>query len=88
MQILATALVINLGIYLAVGVLFAPLFAFRGAKRIDPGADPGTLGFRLLILPGAVLLWPLLLFRWLRGPATPPEERNAHRVAARRGRPQ
>ena len=36
----------------------------------------------LLIIPGTMALWPLLLRRWLRGVRSPPEECNAHRRAA------
>lgn len=87
LQIFATALVINVTIYLAIGIVFAVPFAIRGAKRIDPAATSGTLGFRLLILPGAALLWPWMLYRWARRRDGPPEERNAHRLAATRKRP-
>ena len=69
--------------YLGVGAVFAVAFTLVGAKRIDPVAASGTIGFRLLILPGATALWPLLLLRWRRGKGTPPEECNAHRQAAR-----
>lgn len=72
------------GAYLAVGAVFAPLWAFRLVNRADPVAAHGTLGFRLLILPGALLLWPLLLGRRLRGTTAPPVERTAHRAAAGR----
>jgi hypothetical protein len=82
-QIMATALVTAATLYLGVGVIVAPFIAWFGVKRLDPGAAQGTTGFRVLILPGLVILWPLLLTRWLRG-AGPPEERNAHRLAARR----
>jgi len=70
-----------LGIYCIAGLLFAPFFAFKGVQRVDPAAAGGTLGFRLIILPGVVALWPLLALRWLRG-GRPPAERNAHRDAA------
>lgn len=54
-------------VYGAVGLLFALPFAFLGASRID-GATKGTgLFFRLLIIPGAALLWPLVLMMWLTG---------------------
>ena len=72
------------GLYLALGAVFAPLWAFRLVNRTDPVAAHGTPGFRLLILPGALLLWPFLAGRLVRGTATPPLERTAHRVAARR----
>lgn len=72
-----------LGLYLGLGVCFAIPFVLRGANRIDPHAAQGTWGFRLLIAPGSVLLWPLLLRRWASGATHPPDERNAHRLAAR-----
>jgi hypothetical protein len=71
--------------YMAAGAVFAAAFAIRGAARLDPAARGGTWGFRILILPGAAALWPLLALRWARGGGRPPEERNAHRDAARRG---
>ena len=72
-----------LGLYLAVGAVFALPFALAGAKRMDPHAAHGSWGFRLLILPGTAALWPLLLCRWVKGATTPPEENNAHRKLAR-----
>ena len=71
--------------YLAIGAVFAPAFALFGVGRIDPDARGATWGFRVLILPGTAALWPLLLRRWWRG-RHPPEERNAHRRAAREAR--
>jgi len=55
-----------LAIYLLVGGLFGTLFVAVGVSRIDPMAKGSGIGFRLLILPGAVAFWPLLLYRWLR----------------------
>ena len=46
--------------YLGIGLLFAALFSARLAGRLDPAAARSTWGFRLLILPGAMFLWPLL----------------------------
>lgn len=70
--------------YLACGLVFAIPFLLRGAAAIDPGAREGTRGFRLIVLPGVVALWPLLLRRWLSGRGEPPVESNAHRRAAER----
>jgi hypothetical protein len=75
---LATWIVRFGGAYLLLGTLFALPFAFRWVNRIDPAATRGTLGFRLLILPGSALLWPMLLRRVLRGVTTAPVERDAH----------
>lgn len=73
-----------LGIYLFCGVLFAIQFVLVGTKRIDPHAVNGTWGFRLLIIPGATFLWPLLLKRLLSGVLELPQEKNPHRCAARK----
>jgi len=77
-------LLIAAGIYLLGGVVFAIPFALVGAGRIDPHATHGSWGFRFLIIPGTILLWPLLLRRWIRGIHEPPEENNPHRRAARK----
>jgi hypothetical protein len=53
-------------VYGALGLLFALVFIARIAPRLDPGAREGTWGFRLMILPGAAALWPLLLWISLR----------------------
>jgi hypothetical protein len=62
----AAALVWLITAYAACGVLFAIAFAFAGVERVDPQAHAAPLGFRLIILPGAAALWPLLLRRWMQ----------------------
>jgi hypothetical protein len=62
----AEAIVALGGAYVAAGALFAIAFAVRGAGRIDAAARGSTTGFRLIILPGAAALWPLLAVKWLR----------------------
>ena len=54
--------------YLGVGVLFALAFVTVGAARVEKTAAGGSPGFRVAIFPGAVVLWPYLLVRWLRAP--------------------
>jgi hypothetical protein len=61
---IAELIVAMAGGYVAAGALFAAAFLTWGVSRIDPVARQGTLGFRLIILPGVVALWPLLLFKW------------------------
>lgn len=78
-QDVASWLVRLTAVYLGAGALFAGPFAFRLVNRMDVVAAHGTWAFRLLLLPGATLLWPLLLGRWLRGEQSPPRERTAHR---------
>src|SRR5262245_53022075 len=53
--------------YVLIGLLFAIPFAWRWSARLDPVAAKGTIGFRLLVIPGAVLLWPWLTAKLLRG---------------------
>ena len=65
----AEMLVSGVGAYVAAGFLFAVAFVTRGVSRVDPVAREGTLGFRLIILPGTVVLWPLLAAHWLRSRA-------------------
>lgn len=68
-------------LYLMVGGCFAVPFALRGVGRLDPVAQHGTRGFRVLIIPGAIALWPLLAWRLAK--RVMPRERNAHRDLAR-----
>ncbi|MFN0022957.1 MAG: hypothetical protein ACKVS5_03575 [Parvularculaceae bacterium] len=53
--------------YLAIGAIFAALFAAGGAARLDRATKGASAGFRLIIVPGAALLWPLLLVMWIAG---------------------
>ena len=82
---IAAAFLILLGAYLACGLVFAIPFALVGVKKIDPHAAHGSWGFRLLVIPGTMPFWPLLLRRWATGAKEPPEECNAHRRLAHQG---
>jgi hypothetical protein len=79
---MAENLLIVLAAYCACGFLFALAFVLIGCKRIDPHAAHGSWGFRLLVIPGATALWPLLLRRWLGGVNEPPEQCDPHRRAS------
>jgi hypothetical protein len=83
----AQILVWLLSIYALLGIVFAPFFVTLGAGRIDPSVKQSSSGFRLMIVPGVIALWPLLALRWARGVQHPPIERNAHRQAAQEKRP-
>jgi hypothetical protein len=62
-----TAVLNLVALYAAAGVVFALAFLLAGITRIDNGAKGAGLGFRILILPGLIALWPLMLIRWLSG---------------------
>jgi len=51
--------------YLILGVVFAIAFVLLGIEKVDATAHGSTVGFRLIIIPGVILLWPILLRKWL-----------------------
>ena len=51
--------------YVYLGLGTSALFLLVGIDRIDPSAR-GSYLFRVLAVPGVVLLWPLVLVIWLR----------------------
>lgn len=52
-------------VYAAAGLLIAAAFLLFGVGRVSEEAHGNWL-FRLVILPGVVVLWPLVLWRWIR----------------------
>ena len=68
---LAAALVTLATAYVGAGVIVAPLFVAVGVGRVDVRAANAGWGFRVLILPGSVLLWPLVLRRWIQASRRP-----------------
>ena len=51
-------------LYILAGIVFAVAFVFRGAQVIDEGARGGSIGFRIMIFPGTIIFWPVLLQKW------------------------
>ena len=81
-QIIISYILYALGIYAAVGLLYAIPFAFKRVNRIDPDArDAGRL-FRLLIVPGTIVFWPVLMRRDFGGQTRPSDEKTAHKNLA------
>jgi len=85
LDLLALWLIRLLALYAGAGLLFALLFVTRGVDRLDRAAAGSTWGFRMVILPGVVALWPMLVRRWYAGEGGPPVERTAHRAAGVNG---
>jgi hypothetical protein len=54
-------------LYFAVGLLIGLAFVAFGVAQVQ--AMPVTLGARVLLLPGATVLWPIVLSRWLQSGA-------------------
>lgn len=65
--------------YAAVGGLVALAVLGAGLERVDHEAEGAGIGFRAIIFPGAVALWPLLLVRAIRGGGEPPLQKDPHR---------
>lgn len=63
---IAGYLLVALGVYLLVGVVFSIAFLVRGVRAIDPVAAESSLPVRLIWAPGAAALWPVLALKWLR----------------------
>jgi hypothetical protein len=63
---MATALFSALALYIAAGIAIGFAFVIFGVTQALTHPTPVTTGARILLLPGAVLLWPLLLRRWLK----------------------
>lgn len=82
LNLIAWILISVAGVYAAIGLVFALLFVTRGVTRVDPAAIGGSIGFRILIIPGVIAFWPLLMRRQQES-APPPPEHNAHRDLVR-----
>lgn len=54
-----------LGVYAAIGVVFAAVFLTVGIGRIDPVARESPWRTRVLLAPGCAALWPVLASKWL-----------------------
>jgi hypothetical protein len=55
-----------LALYAIVGAATALAFVTFGIARVLPAGTPVTAGARVLLLPGAAILWPYVLWRWIR----------------------
>ncbi|MEP7256031.1 MAG: hypothetical protein ABI666_09650 [Ferruginibacter sp.] len=55
-----------MGLYLLAGAVFAIFFLTKGITKMDSGAHGSSWGFRLIILPGTIVLWPVLFNRWMK----------------------
>ncbi|MEP6596873.1 MAG: hypothetical protein ABJA71_13050 [Ginsengibacter sp.] len=53
-------------VYLFAGVIFTIFFQAKGISKIDEGVHGSSIGFRIIIIPGCILFWPVLLKKWNR----------------------
>ncbi len=62
----ATLIVNGLSLYALLGLTTALIFVLGGVGRIDPTAKTMPIRARLLVAPGIVGLWPLMLVKFVR----------------------
>lgn len=65
-MIVADVFLIVLAIYLIFGVVFSFYFYLKGASKIDEGTAGTPWHFKLIIFPGVVLFWSVLLTKALK----------------------
>jgi len=51
------------GIYLVIGLIFSLWFVFKGVHQLDENLSGASTSVRLLLMPGSIALWPLLLYK-------------------------
>ena len=64
MDAIATIFAIGLVLYVVAGFVTGLAFVVFGVTTVQ--SAPVTVGARILLLPAATALWPLVLSRWLR----------------------
>ncbi len=75
MSIPTASLVVALLVgYAWIGLVFTAWFLVAGIRRLDEVAASGTIGFRILLVPGSIALWPILLSKSIRNARTQREK--------------
>ena len=64
MDAIATTIAIGVALYVAAGLVAGLAFVTFGVTAVQ--SAPVTVGARILLLPAATALWPLVLSRWLK----------------------
>ena len=54
----------GLALYIGLGVVTAIAFVTFGVTQVAHGSM--TVGARILLVPGATALWPIVVSRWLK----------------------
>lgn len=62
---MASVLLMIVSVYLLCGLLFAIPFVIKGVEKIDENAHGASIGFRIMIMSGTIVFWPLLLRKWI-----------------------
>lgn len=63
-ELIISMVLILTGIYLLIGLFFCFVFFRKGVQSIDEGVKGAPIFMKILIFPGTVALWPVLLAKW------------------------
>jgi hypothetical protein len=63
---IATIILIMFAVFILAGMLFVFFFLARGLQKIDAGIHGSSIGFRIIIIPGCIVFWPVLLRKWFQ----------------------
>lgn len=66
MVIAVTSMLSVIGVYALLGILAAVALHSRGLRVLDHATIGAALMFRVLITPGMIALWPVLVLKWCR----------------------
>ena len=64
MEMMIDIALIIVAVYLLSGLVFAIAFLLKGLTVVDEGAHGASIGFRIIIIPGVIVFWPFLLYKW------------------------
>ena len=67
-MIVAEVILLIVLAYVLCGLALGVPFVLGGVDRVDEAARGASLGFRVLILPGTIALWPLVATKWIKAP--------------------
>jgi hypothetical protein len=59
-------LLLMAAVYLLAGIVFTIFFQAKGLSKIDEGVHGSSWGFRIIIIPGCIVFWIVLLRKWIK----------------------
>ena len=67
LQVFLKVILIIMLVYLVLGIFFIIPFLIKGMSKVDEGTHGSTIGFKIIIIPGVIVFWPVLLSKWMKG---------------------
>ena len=53
-------------------------FILKGINKIDEGGHGSSIGFRIIIIPGVIVFWVVLLRKWIKAKKSFMEPTEVH----------